>query len=62
MNWIIPDVFSHEMQHFVTIIQGFVATHVLDVRWKQFQEQLQGEVLGWLINVQVGNVSAGKWY
>eukprot|EP00698_Gefionella_okellyi_P011070 TRINITY_DN2903_c0_g1_i1.p1 TRINITY_DN2903_c0_g1~~TRINITY_DN2903_c0_g1_i1.p1 ORF type:complete len:1006 (-),score=219.19 TRINITY_DN2903_c0_g1_i1:318-3335(-) len=39
-------LFRHEMQHFVGIIQGFVITHVLDVRWRKLEQRLQGEVTG----------------
>lgn len=37
-------LFRHEMQHFVTVLQGYMAHQVLHVTWEEFQRALQTNV------------------
>ncbi|XP_022099325.1 gamma-tubulin complex component 6-like isoform X2 [Acanthaster planci] len=37
-------LFRHEMQHFVNVMQGYVANQVIHVSWEEFQRQLKTEV------------------
>lgn len=48
-------LFRHEMQHFVTVLQGYMAHQVLHVTWEEFQRALQTKVGG-----DTGGV-AGWW-
>ncbi|XP_030829097.1 gamma-tubulin complex component 6 [Strongylocentrotus purpuratus] len=37
-------IFRHEMQHFVNVMQGYVVNQVIHVSWEEFQKDLKGNV------------------
>ncbi|XP_071784564.1 gamma-tubulin complex component 6-like [Asterias amurensis] len=37
-------LFRHEMQHFVNVMQGYVVNQIIHVTWEEFQRQLKTEV------------------
>lgn len=43
-------LFKHEMQHFVKVIQGYIANQILHVTWCEFQARLA--VVGDLEDIQ----------
>lgn len=35
-------LYRHEMQHFVKVIQGYIANQILQVSWSEFTQKLSG--------------------